>query len=146
MRICSIVLWSFLCFGMFASSSFAKETDSDKDKFFEIQRAFIDCSSGEGKLDTVENVHIYYRAQYECYKKVAFRLIDTFQPVVADEVKLSFLQYLDAYERMVYNQYLSLEPCEGNCGTIIEDYIVIDRAHMMESVVRGYLLAIKGYI
>ena len=146
MRNCSIALLSFLCFGVFAGSSFAEEIDSDKDKFLEIQKAYIECFSGEGKPDTVENVHIFYRAQYECYKKVAFRLIDTFQPTVADDVKLNFIQYLDAYERMVYNQYLSLEPCGGNCGTIIEDYIVIDRAHMIESVVRGYILAVKGYI
>jgi len=107
---------------MVMSETKAEAVVSDKDKFSEIQNAYLKCSLTEAELETVKNVRISYQAQYECYKKVVFQLIDAFQP------------------------NLSLEPCGGSCGTMVEDYIAIDRANMMGTVARGYILAVKGYI
>lgn len=47
---------------------------------------------------------------------------------------------------MMHNQYFALDPCGGSCGNIIEDYIVLERANMMENVARGYILAVEGYL
>lgn len=141
------IFFGVLCLSlMVMSETKAEAVVSDKDKFSEIQNAYLKCSLIEAELETVKNVRISYQAQYECYKKVVFQLIDAFQPKVADEVKMSFLQYLEAYDKMIDNQYLSLEPCGGSCGTMVEDYIAIDRANMMGTVARGYILAVKGYI
>lgn len=86
------------------------------------------------------------QALYKCYKNVAFQLIETFQPTVANKVKQDFQLYLDAYDKMLYNQYLSLTPCRGDCGNIIEDYIAVHRTEMIKNTVYNYVQTVAGYV
>lgn len=121
---------------------------TEKANLRRIEEMYDACSrlNSSADIDTVEGTHIYFRAKYKCYKDVVLHLIDTFQPRVADEVKRDFTQYLEAYDKMMYNQYFSLDPCGGSCGTIIEDYIVVDRAVMLEKVAKDYISAVSGYV
>ncbi len=130
------------------------DDEEEKANLKQIEEAFEACEGQNGDNITEtedwkiieEEMHKNFRNSYECYKNVVFRLIDTFQPRVADEVKKDFQAYLDAYDKMQYNQYYMQDACRGSCGTIIEDYIVVDRQIMIKNVAKNYIAAVSGYV
>lgn len=119
---------------------------AEKANLKRVKEMYKKCDSVGSDDTSIAGVHKAYQAQYKCYKDVVFYLIDTFQPRVADKIKEDFQAYLDAYEKMVYNQYTSLDPCRGSCGTIIEDYIAVDRAEMISKLADQYISAVSGYV